>query len=105
MSILCYWLWEFLHSMAPAYDGLHARLSPIFIFGIVACIFLFRDAKWARISIGMIAILLAVTGLWDIWQQGQQGWMRADKWADDAMVVLSVATAVLLFFPRNGPVA
>ncbi len=101
ISGLYYWLWEFLHKSAPAYDGIHAWLSLISIFGAVACIFLFRDARWARISIFSIAAFFGVDGLWDIWQQG---WMWRDYWADNGLCFLSLATAEFLLFRRQEPV-
>src|SRR4051812_37721744 len=103
ITALYYWLWEFLHKSAPAYDAVHARLSLILIFGIVACIFLFQGAKWARISIGAIALFLGV-GLF-FGEILPQGWMRVDKLADDATFVLSLVTVVLLFFRKYEPVA
>ncbi len=102
ISGLYYWLWEFLNKSAPAYDGIHAWLSVIFIFGAVACIFLFRGARWARISIFSIAIFFGVDGLWVIWHQG---WMWRDKWADNGLCFLSLATVVILFFRGHEPVA
>jgi hypothetical protein len=103
IAAMSYWLWAFLEKCAPAYDGIHALQSPLFLFGIVASIFLFRGAKWARISIGMIALCLAVGAFF--WEILPQGWMRADKWADDATFVFSLVTIVLLFFRRYEPVA
>src|SRR6476620_9593963 len=97
----CYWLWEFLHKSAPAYDGFHALLSLPCLFGVVASIFLFRGAKWARISIGIIAMFFGVGAFWEIWQQG---WMRADKLAVDALFVFSLVSVVLLLFPRRAPI-
>ena len=99
----CYWLWMFLNKSAPAYDGIHALLSLVFLFGVVASIFLFKGAKWARISIGIIALVLGVGALFG--EILPQGWMRADKWADDATFILSLVTVVLLFFPRHAPIA
>jgi hypothetical protein len=103
VAALYYWIWEFLHKSAPAYDGIHARLSPIFIFGIVACVFLFQGAKWARISIGTIALLLGAGVFFG--EILPQGWMRVDKLADDAAFVFSLLTVVLLFFRKYEPVA
>jgi hypothetical protein len=88
---------------APAYDGIHALLGLVSLFGIVASIFLFKGAKWARISIGIIAIGLGVGALF--WENLPQGWIRADKWADDVTFILSLVTVVLLFFPRDAPIA
>jgi hypothetical protein len=105
IAALYYWLWMYLHKSAPAYDGIHAWLSLLCLFGIVACIFLFQGAKWARISMGIIAVIFAVGGFWDIWQFGWAGWMRTDKWADVATFVYSLATIALLFFRRYEPAA
>lgn len=102
IAILCYWLWMFRNKSAPAYDGIHALESPLVLFGIVASIFLFKGANWARISMGCLAIVFAVGAL--IWEILPQGWMRADKWGDDAVFIFSLATIVLLIFvvPRQG---
>jgi hypothetical protein len=97
-----YWLWEFLHKSAPAYDGFHALLSLPCLFGGVASIFLFRGVKWARISIGIIAIFFGVGAFWEIWQQG---WLRVDKLAVDALFIFSLVSVVLLLFPRRAPIA
>ena len=99
----CFWLWEFLHKWAPAYDGIHAQHSLVFLFGIAACIFLFRGARWARISIGIIALYIGVGVLFK--EILPQGWMRVDKLGDDAIFVLSLVTVVLLFFRKYEPVA
>ncbi len=96
-----YWLWEFLNKCAPAYDGFHALLSLLCLFGVVASIFLFRGATWARISIGIIAIFFGAGTFSEIWQQG---WMRADKLAVDAVFVFSLVSVVLLFFPGHAPI-
>jgi len=66
----CYWLWEFVEKSAPAYDGIHALLSLLCLFGAIASIFLFQGAKWARFSIGIIALFFAVSLLWDICKHG-----------------------------------
>ena len=100
---LYYFLWLFLHRSTPAYDGIHALESLLFLFGIVASVFLFKGAKWARISIGMIALSLAVGAFF--WEILPQGWMRVDKLADDAICLLGLVTVVLLFFRKYEPVA
>jgi hypothetical protein len=102
IALLCYWLWEFVEKWAPAYDGIHAWLSLLCLFGAIASIFLFQGAKWARISIGIIALFFAVGVLWDICQQG---WMWRDKWADNGLCFFSLVSVVFLFFPRHEPVA
>ena len=99
----CYWIWMFVNKSVPAYDGIHAVNALICLFGIVTCIFLFQGAKWARISMGMIALIFGV-GVF-FWEILPQGWMRVDKLADDATFVLSLVTVVLLFFREYEPVA
>ena len=99
----CYWLWMFLNKSAPAYDGIHALHTLVCLFGIVASVFLFRGANWARVSVATIALYFAVgTFGWEILPQG---WMRVDKLADDALFVFSLVTVALLIFPRREPVA
>ena len=92
----CYWLWGFLYKIAPAYDGFHAFLSLVCLYGAIASVFLIRGANWARISLGMIALFLAVGVFWG--EILPQGWMRVDKLADDGVFLLSLMTVVLLFF-------
>jgi peptidoglycan/LPS O-acetylase OafA/YrhL len=99
---LCFWFWEFVRKSDPGANGGHAILSPIFLFGAIASIFLFRGAKWARIAIGIIALFLGVIMLWNIWQRG---WMWADRWPDDSLCVISLASVVLLIIPKHEPVA
>jgi hypothetical protein len=98
----CYWLWMFLNKSAPAYDGIHAWQSLVCLYGIVATIFLFQGAKWARISLVAIALVFGVGAFFG--EILPQGWMRADKLADDATFVLSGVTVVLLFFRQYEPV-
>lgn len=99
--MMYFWLWEFLHKSAPAYDGIHARHSLVCLFGIVACIFLFQGARWARISLGLVALYIGVGVLFV--EILPQGWMRVDKLGDDAMFVLCLVTVVLLFFRKYEP--
>jgi hypothetical protein len=93
----CYWLWEFLNKSAPAYDGIHAFFALLSLFGAVASIFLFIGPKWARISIGIIALVFGVSALSEIWEKG---WIRKDMLACDSLFVFSLVTIVLLFFRR-----
>jgi hypothetical protein len=97
----CFWLWQFLNKSAPAYDGIHALQGMVCLFGIVACVFLFQGAKWARVSMGMIALYFAV-GVF-VGEILPQGWMRVDKLADDAVFVFSLVTVALLMLPRREP--
>ena len=99
----CFWLWQFLNKSAPAYDGIHALHSLVCLFGIVASIFLFQGARWARFAMAMIALYLAA-GIF-LFEILPQGWMRVDKLADDALFVVSLVTVALLILPRREPVA
>lgn len=101
--LMYYWFWEFLNQIAPAYDRVHARGSLVCLFGIVACIFLFRGAKWARISMGIVALYVGASVLFT--ELLPRGWMRVDKLADDVTFVLCLVTVVLLFFRKYEPVS
>jgi hypothetical protein len=103
VAMPCFWLWQFLVKSAPAYDGIHAQHSLVCLFGIVACIFLLRGARWARISLGIIALYLGVRVLFK--ELLPQGWMRVDKLADDALFILSLVTVVLLLFRKYEPIS
>lgn len=96
-----YWLWQFVNKSTPAYDRIHGLNSLVCLLGVVVCIFLFSGAKWARISMAIIALFFAIAVFFgEIWPYG---WMRVDKLADDATFVLSLVTVALLFFRRNEP--
>jgi hypothetical protein len=95
----CYWLWMFLNRSAPAYDGIHALHSLVCLFGVVASIFLFQGARWARLSIAAIALYFGVGTLFG--EILPQGWMRMDKLADNVTFIMSLVTVVLLIFPRH----
>jgi hypothetical protein len=99
----CYWLWEFLANVCPGYNGIHALLNLVCLCGAGASICLFMGAKWARISIGILALFFGGAALSEIGEQGWR-WMRADKWACDSVVAFSLVTIVLLFFRRYEPV-
>jgi hypothetical protein len=101
IAAMSYWLWMFLHKTFPASDGIHALHSLVCLFGIVASIFLFKGANWARISMGILALYFAANSLFT--EIVPQGWMRVDKLGDDAAFVFSLVTIVLLFFvvPRQ----
>src|SRR5204862_1552289 len=92
---------QFLTKGALAYVGVHALHGMVCLFGIVASIFLFQGAKWARVSMTMIALYFAV-GIF-LFEILPQGWMRVDKFADDALFVFSLVTVVLLILPRREP--
>lgn len=94
-----YWLWMFLNKSAPAYDRIHALHGLVCLFGIVASVFLFRGATWARVSLASIALYFGVGVFFG--EILPQGWMRVDKVADDALFVLSMVTVVLLILPRR----
>src|SRR4051794_1327448 len=93
-----YWLWMFVNRSAPAYDGIHGWNTLICLLGIVVCIFLFQGAKWARISMGIIALFFAIAVFFG--EIVPYGWMRVDKLADDALFVFALVTVALLFFRR-----
>lgn len=96
------WLWMFVNNSTPGYNGIHAVHSVVCLFGAVACVSLFRGAKWALIAIGIIAIYFALGTFFG--EIVRYGWMRVDKLGDGALFVLSMVTIVLLFFRRYPPV-
>ena len=77
--------------------GTHVVLTPIFLFGVVASIFLIRGAKWARTAVGIIALSLAGLVVWGI---VDSGW-RSDLWADYSLSGFALASVILLMFDRH----
>ncbi len=104
IGALSYWLWGFLHKMAPAYDGIHALQSPILLFGIVASV------SYSRVQTGHAF-------LWGVSRSFSQserflvklcrkiGECGGISWGTMRGFVLSQVTIVLLFFPRREPIA
>ena len=74
-------------------------LCLMYLAGIVASIFLFRGANWARWFIALVALLVAF---------GAFGTMVSQRslpaWAVSSGV-FAVVSLVLLLLPRHGPVA
>jgi peptidoglycan/LPS O-acetylase OafA/YrhL len=99
---ICLWIWQFAMKINQGDFGTHAFLTPFFLFGVVASIFLIRGARWAHIAIVIMASLIGVLITWNILQTG---WRWSDKWADDSLCVFSLASVVLLLIPRHEPVA
>jgi peptidoglycan/LPS O-acetylase OafA/YrhL len=96
--ILIFWLWQFMEKTSPESGYFRVLTSPVFLFGAIASFFLFRGAQWARIAIGIIALLIAVLVTWLFLKSG---W----RWPDGSLGVFALASVVLLFLPRHDPVA
>jgi hypothetical protein len=96
-SILVFWFWEFVEKTSPESGYFRVFTSPVFLFGAIASFFLFQGARWARIAIGIIALLIAVLVAWLVLKSG---W----RWPDGSLGIFSLASVVFLFFPRHEPV-
>ena len=96
--ILLVWVWQFVAGADRGDLKLHAILIPIFLFGAIASFCLFRGARWARIAIGIIALLIAVLVTWFFLKSG---W----HWPDGSLGVFALASVVILLWPKHEPVA
>ena len=104
-----YWfLWQAIFSGSYSQPGpggsgppliFAAMCGPLYLFGAVTGIFLFRGARWARISIGAIALYTVIFLLVRIMM-----WKRFPDW-DGVLGVFALVSLVLLFLPRHEPVA
>jgi|ERR1035441_9364904 hypothetical protein len=74
-------------------------LCLVSLFAVVASIFLIRGAKWARIFIGLFALLILLVSV----VQVVQG--RPFTLLDGIGAIFALVSVVLLFLPRHEPVA
>jgi len=71
----------------------------LYLVGIVACIFLFRGARWARWFIAVLAVWEAfATTAYLVTSKSFHIW-------SGFCIVLAVVSLVLLFLPKHEPVA
>ena len=73
-------------------------VSPVLLFGAVASFFVFRGARWARITMGVMALLITVLITW---------YSLETEWDELSVpvVILSLTSLALLFIPTHEPVA
>ena len=95
-SILIMWFWQFMQKPYSGYFRVFT--SPVFLLGVVASIFLFRGARWARFTIGVIALFISVLAIVEI-----AGSFLS--WQDGCLGFFGLVSAVLLFWPRHESVA
>jgi len=87
------------HSVAWPVDAVLAASFLMYFVGIVASIFLFRGARWARWVLGFIAIYFALGCI-----AGIAIHKLLAVWSI-APCVFALVSLVLLFLPRREPVA
>jgi hypothetical protein len=73
--------------------------SPVLLFGAVASFFLFCGARWARFSVGLIALSIAIIVLWAVLALGMR-----PVW-DPYLAVFALLSAIVLLVPRRHSVA
>ena len=91
-SILILWFYQFMEKPYSGYFRVFT--SPVFVFGAVASIFLFRGARWAHITISIMALLIAGLMSYEVWTT----WWT---WPDACIGVFALVSVVLLFWPRH----
>jgi len=95
--ILVLWLWQAIEKAESS--GLYrVFISPAFLFGAIASFFLFLGARWARISVGIIALLIVALVI----LENDNHWAR---WPDACLGIFALASAITLLFPRRKAVA
>jgi peptidoglycan/LPS O-acetylase OafA/YrhL len=95
--ILVLWLWQFMEKTIPYSVYFRVLACPVFVFGALASIFLFRGARWARFTIGNIALFILGLMIVEI---SESFLSRPDGW----LGLFALASFVLLFCPRHEPV-
>jgi peptidoglycan/LPS O-acetylase OafA/YrhL len=71
----------------------------LYLAGAVASFFLFRGTRWARKSVGLIAVLTVILAVVQIVV------FRSFSVLGGLITVFALVSAVLLFLPRHEPVA
>ena len=97
-SILVFWFSQFVNKVSPEPGYFRVIASPFLLFGSIACIFLFRGVKWARISVGVIALFVLALIIW----------MFFNHEYDELSVglgVFALITAWLLLFSKHARAA
>ena len=97
--IICLWLWKLIRRDDVSGSlGFHPLAGLVYVFGVIASAFLIQGARWARIAIGIIALLVAVLVAWIFFKSGL-------RWPDGCIGAFALVSVVLLFWPRHEPVA
>jgi hypothetical protein len=96
-------LWQLLHGIAlkprPTPDLFIAIFAcAIYLYGIIASIYLFRGARWARSTVGLVAALTVIAVV-------AQFIAMSFSWFACAVGAFSVVSLVLLFRSRHEPAA
>jgi hypothetical protein len=91
------WLWLFVanpHFFRP----IQSVTCLVYLFGVVASLFLLRGFRWSRIAVGIIGLLTASTTIYEI--------ARIRHWptVDGYVGIFGLITALILLFPRHEPV-
>lgn len=95
-SILVMWFWQFTEKPDSGY--FRVFMSPVFLLGAVASIFLFRGARSGRFTIGVIALCISGLVIVEIVDSFL-------SWQDGCLGLFALVSVVLLFRPRHEPVA
>jgi uncharacterized membrane protein YeaQ/YmgE (transglycosylase-associated protein family) len=99
-SILALWWWQFVIQQSVHEDWhFRAYVSPMLLFGAIASFFLFRGARWARITVGILTLWIGALVFRDIWQM--RYWPKFDGY----VAIVALISAVILLFPRRRAVA
>jgi peptidoglycan/LPS O-acetylase OafA/YrhL len=96
--ILVFWFWEFVKKTSPEAGYMRVFVSPVLLFGAIVSFFVFRGARWARITMGVMALLI---GVLIAWYSLETEWDELSV----SVVILSLTSLALLFIPTHEPVA
>jgi len=96
--ILVLWLWKRATGADTSSDlGMQPIMIPVYVFGVIASAFVIRGARWAQITIGIIALLVVVLVVWAI---AESGWTWP-RWHDGCAGIFSLVSAGILLVPRR----
>jgi hypothetical protein len=98
--IISLWLWKLISGDDVSRDlGFHPLAGLVYVFGVIASACLIRGARWARIAIGIMALVFAVLVVIEL--------LTLRRWhgVDGCLGLFALVSALILLFPRHEPAA
>ena len=94
-SIIVVWVQRFLNKSEESELYFRLIATPCFLFGAIASFFLFRGARWARIAVGILAILTVALVLAEA--STKREWPDEDGF----LGLFALVSALVLLLPRR----
>ena len=96
LLVIAIWLLKLVRGGDVTSDlAFHPIAGIVYLFGVIACAFVIQDARWARVSVAIMALAIALLAVYIMWQE------RRFHPVDACLAIFCVASAVVLLLPRR----